>query len=134
MGIKRTLLRIKQRFYWPNMDLDVTRWSAKCPECSSRKSKTPPSRILVLMKTFPTGVPFDCMAMDILDMHKRTARNNRYNWSSVTISQNIQTRSRFVVIRLIFFCQYICDTMDHVSWLTLSDQGIVFEGHLFRCL
>ena len=58
------------------MDLDIQRWCAKCPECSARKGKPPPS--MVPMQTFPAGAPFDRIAMDILDTHKRSARHYRY--------------------------------------------------------
>ena len=44
MGIARTLSRVQERFYWPNMGLDVARWCAACSDCAGRKGKPPPSR------------------------------------------------------------------------------------------
>ena len=43
LGIQRTILRIKQRFYWPGLALDVARWCTKCDKCQGRKGKPHPS-------------------------------------------------------------------------------------------
>ena len=135
MGIKRTLLHIKQRFYWPNMDLDVTRWCAKCPECLSRKGKVPPSRIP--MKTFPAGSPFDRIAMDILDTHKHTAKGNRYilvvsdYFTNYTDTFPLRRHTAHSVANMLV-TRWI--TYHGVPSQILSDQGKEFEGHLFHCL
>ena len=76
LGIQRTISRVKQRFYWPGLALDVARWCAKCPECAGRKGKPPPKR--TPLTQLPTGAPFDRIGMDILDTHKTTAKGHRY--------------------------------------------------------
>ena len=76
MGIQRTILRVKERFYWPGLALDVARWCTKCEKCAGRKGKPHPSKLPLTQ--FPVGAPFDRIAIDILDTHKVTRAGNRY--------------------------------------------------------
>ena len=41
LGVTKTLLKVRDRFYWPGQRRDVEDWCRTCQECSSRKS---PSR------------------------------------------------------------------------------------------
>ncbi len=135
MGIRRTLLRVKQRFYWPNMALDVNRWCAKCPKCCSRKGKPTPTR--VPMTTFPTGAPFDRIAMDILDTHKVTSRRNRY----VLVISDYFTKYTDAIPLRRHTAKNVANALMS-NWIAyhgvpseiLSDQGREFEGELFRRL
>ena len=129
------LLRIKQLFYWPNMDLDVTHWWAKCSECSSRKGKNPPSWIP--MNTFPVGAPFDRIAMDILDTHKCTANNNRYilvisdYFTNDTDTFQLRRHMASAVVNILV-TRWI--TYHGVPSQILADQGAEFEGKVFQLL
>jgi transposase InsO family protein len=76
LGIQRTIARVHQKFYWPGLSIDVARWCAACPECSSRKGKPGPGR--VPLTSLPTGAPFERIAMDILDTRKRTSKGFQY--------------------------------------------------------
>jgi hypothetical protein len=35
-GYRKTLLRVRQRFYWPGMSRDVEEWCRRCDRCASR--------------------------------------------------------------------------------------------------
>ena len=36
-GLKKTLARVRQRFYWTNVRCSVEDWCRKCEKCASRK-------------------------------------------------------------------------------------------------
>ena len=36
MGIQKTLLKIKMRYYWPKMTADVEKWCQECDICQRR--------------------------------------------------------------------------------------------------
>ena len=38
LGEEKTLHKIKERFYWPGMHLDVKTWCQTCPTCATRKT------------------------------------------------------------------------------------------------
>ncbi|KRZ04760.1 Retrovirus-related Pol polyprotein from transposon [Trichinella pseudospiralis] len=38
LGKKKTLWKVRQRFYWPGQSEDVADWCRKCQECSQRKN------------------------------------------------------------------------------------------------
>ena len=67
LGISRTLSRVQERFYWPNLATDVARWCASCSDCAARKGKPPPKR--VPLSPLPVGEPFERIVLDILDTH-----------------------------------------------------------------
>ena len=57
LGIQRVIARVKQRFFWPELALDVARWCALCPQCMARKGKPHPRH--APLTQLPTGAPFD---------------------------------------------------------------------------
>ena len=38
LGEKKTLSRLKERFYWPGQTEEVKRWCQDCPSCAMRKT------------------------------------------------------------------------------------------------
>lgn len=42
LGPEKTFQKLKNRFYWPNMQTDVTKWVKSCPICQKAKSLTKP--------------------------------------------------------------------------------------------
>jgi len=133
LGIQRTISRVKSRFYWPGLALDVTRWCAKCPECAERKGKPNPRKRPLTQ--LPTGAPFDRIAMDILDTHKPTAKGYRY---VLVISDYFSKYSRAFPLRK-HTAKVVADVVV-TKWCLLfgipkaihSDQGREFESSLFN--
>ena len=39
MGRNKTVSRVLQRFYWPNIYLDVAEWCKNCPNCQKAHNK-----------------------------------------------------------------------------------------------
>jgi len=44
MGIRRTIMRCRERFFWPKMNDSVTRFIQNCEECSRGKYDTKQTR------------------------------------------------------------------------------------------
>ena len=38
LGEEKTILKIKERFYWPGMQQDVHNWCQTCATCATRKT------------------------------------------------------------------------------------------------
>jgi len=133
LGIQRTVGRVKHRFYWPGVALDVTRWCARCTECASRKGKPHPRRRPLTQ--LPTGAPFDRIAMDILDTHKPTAKRNRY----ILVISDYFTKFTMAFPLRRHTAKNVANVVVN-QWIVLfgvpkaihSDQGREFESSLFR--
>ena len=64
LGIRKTLGRIRQRFYWPGLQNDVRAYVGGCEKCAKRKG---PGRIKrAPMQIVRSGYPMERIAVDIL--------------------------------------------------------------------
>ena len=53
MGAKKTLDKVRCRFYWAGQRKDIIKWCVSCPSCCSRKAPIPaPSAPMQLDNTF----------------------------------------------------------------------------------
>ena len=64
LGAARTILQMKDKYYWPCMNSDITSWCRECHECA--KSKGPPTKHKGPLQKVITGAPLDIVAVDIL--------------------------------------------------------------------
>ena len=76
LGLRKTLEKVRSRFYWPGQRHDVVNWCKACAECASRKSPT--RRRRAPMQSGLVGTPMQRVAMDILGPLPVTARENKY--------------------------------------------------------
>lgn len=77
LGVEKTNERIKQRFYWKNMQDDVRKYCEMCISCNQRK--TSPHQKTALLQSFQElRVPFERVSMDIVDPFKTSNRGNKY--------------------------------------------------------
>jgi len=132
LGITRTTERVKQRFYWPGLAIDVARWCTACAICASRKGKAPPKR--VPMQSRPVGVPFERLALDVLDTRKATRKGNLYllvvydyfsKWMDAYPLKRHTAMSVAEVLVKRIVCYHGIPARIH------SDQGREFESELF---
>ena len=75
-GVKKTLQRLKQKFYWPQCREDVKRWCKKCDECSSKKG--PSQKPKAPLKLYAVGEPMERIAIDIMGPLPTTKKGNKY--------------------------------------------------------
>ena len=75
-GIKKTLQRLRQRFYWLGMRHDVAEWCKACQVCCAKKGprKTPRAPLQI----YRVGAAMERIAVDITGPLPVTASGNRY--------------------------------------------------------
>ena len=76
MGIRRTIMRCKERFFWPKMNDSVTRFIQNCEECSRSKYDTKQTR--APLKPIEVSEPFVFWALDYMGPLPETAGGNRH--------------------------------------------------------
>ena len=76
-GVRKTLVRNMERFWWPNMTADVRTFVASCYFCQTHKH--PPGGIIGELQPIPVPKkPFSLMGIDHVGPFKLTNRGNRH--------------------------------------------------------
>jgi len=76
LSSERTLLQLKQLYYWPGMTTDVPLWYRQCEVCA--QSRSPPTKHQGRLQNVLTGAPLDIVAIDILSGLPTTADGMKY--------------------------------------------------------
>ena len=76
MGVKRTLERVRHRFYWPGYELDVERWVQECETCQKRNNPQPLPQ--APLGTISASHPFQKITWDIMGPLPVTRKGNKY--------------------------------------------------------
>ena len=76
LGVRKTLSKVKKRYFWYKMRQDVKYWCAKCDICASKKA--PCRKPRAPMQQYIVGAPWERMAIDILGPLPKTYKGNRY--------------------------------------------------------
>ena len=74
---KKTLGKLRLKYYWKNMSVDVHRWCKECSVCISRKGGPRP-RIAPLQPIPVLPAPMELTAMDIIGPLPLSTNGNRY--------------------------------------------------------
>jgi hypothetical protein len=74
VGYRKTLRRVRQRFYGPGLIRDVREWCRRCQQCASHKSPSQAPR--ATLSPSRTGYPMERVALDIMGPLPTTERNN----------------------------------------------------------
>lgn len=132
LGVKKTLRRIRQGYYWPGMQNDVSIYVSGCEKCTRRKD---PSRTKKApMEIVRSGYPMERIAIDILGPLPRTEGGNQYivvigdyftKWTESHAIPNIEARTVATVLIEQVVSRFGVPRTIH------SDQGAQFEGKLF---
>ncbi|CAG2215708.1 unnamed protein product [Mytilus edulis] len=132
LGIRKTLGRLKYRFYWPGMRRDVVAYITGCETCVRRKG--PQKRKRAPMQIQRSGFPMERIAVDILGELPKTANNNKYilviadyytKWTESFPMENMEASTVANIIVTEIICRFGVPTLIH------SDQGRQFESELF---
>lgn len=76
LGFFKTLDRVRQRFYWPNMQRDIRNYVLSCEFCNKRKFRRHPK--FGKMGRVQGKFPFDVIGVDILGPLKKSHNGNKY--------------------------------------------------------
>ena len=75
-GVRRTLCKVRTRFYWPGYKCDIVRWCQKCKICESFKSGHNPKK--APLKQQLSGVQLERIACDIMGPVVHSKNGNNY--------------------------------------------------------
>ena len=132
-GVKKTLEKVKEKFYWPHCRKDVTLWCSTCSECSSRKG--PVTRQKARLGKYVVGAPLERVAIDVMSPLVRSTKGNRYllvvidyfsKWPEAYALPNQEAKTVATVIVNEFVCRFGVPLELH------SDQGTNFESAVFQ--
>ena len=133
LGIRKTLGKIRQRFYWPGLQTDVRAYVNGCQKCMQKKdptkTKTAP------MQTVRSGYPMERLAVDILGEFPVTERGKKYilvlgdyftKWTECFPMINMESETVAKIIINEVISRFGIPNTIH------SDQGRQFESNLFH--
>jgi hypothetical protein len=131
---RKTLSRLKQKYYWETMEQDVKEWCNTCKVCLTRKNTG--KRIKVPLKPMPVPLaPMELCAMDIVGPLPETIKGNKYilvfcdyltKWAVANPmpNQKTETVAQVFVEEIIF--RY------GTPMKLLTDQGSNFMSEFFK--
>jgi len=76
LGIKKTLKKVRERYFWHQMSKDVKYWCANCDKGASRKS--PNKLAKASLKVYNVGAPMERWAIDVLRPLPKSNGGNIY--------------------------------------------------------
>ncbi len=133
-GVKRTLARLREKYFWSGMDVDVRRWLRSCPVCGARR--LPPHVAHHPVQRQQAAFPLQRAAMDILGPFKpATTSGFKYilvmgDYSTkfiIAVGMKDQTSETCAEV---FVKHFVC--LLGLPETIHSDRGTQFEAALFR--
>ncbi|CAG2214803.1 unnamed protein product [Mytilus edulis] len=133
LGIKKTLPRIKEKFYRPGVRGDTWSYIAGCSICNKKKKPIPKRKAPMQVKE--SGYPMERIAMDILGELPAIEKGNTYilvisdfytNWTESHPMPNMEASTVANILMTEVISRFGVPTIIH------SDQGSQFESHLFK--
>ena len=132
LGMKKTLSKVRQNYYWPGVSQDVKIYVSGCEICQKGKEPIPSKR--APMQVARSGYPMERIAVDIMGELPETERGNKYvlvvsdyftKWTECYPMPNMEaaTVAKLLVEQL--FTRFGVPEQIH------SDQGRQFESNLF---
>ncbi|CAF2678618.1 unnamed protein product [Rotaria sp. Silwood2] len=135
-GVQRTYLKIKNKYWWPNMKQSIIQYIQSCLPCQqyniSRSKK--PGRLQPIP---PPEGPFQLIGMDYCGPFKQTPRGNQYvlcltdyftRWVVAAAVPDCSAKTTAEALFNEFICKY------GVPAVILSDQGTHFHNQLMEAM
>ena len=132
-GIQKSYEKVKERYYWFGMSVDLDVWGKACLEC--QHVKNPPQHYAAHLHPIPIGFPNERIHMDIVDPRVNTKRNNRWiltmqdaytKWLEVFPLKSMRAEEIADVMIKQYFCRFGVPLQIH------TDMGANFESQLIR--
>ena len=133
LGVKKTVDRVRQRFFWPGLRETVKQHIRSCQVCAVSKGAY--RKFRAALADFRVGAPMDRVAVDIMGPLPESLRGNRYilvvvdyftRW--VEAFPLPDQKARTVAHKVV--CDFICRFGTPLELHT--DQGRTFESDLFQ--
>ena len=133
LGTKKTLGRLRSRFFWLGMRGDVKEWCRSCSVCCAKRG--PQGRPRAPLQIYTAGATMERVAVDIAGPLPVTTAGNRYicvamdyftKWPEAYAIPNQEATTVARVLVDQFFSRF------GVPFELHSDQGRNFEANVFR--
>ena len=133
LGVKKTLSKVRKRFFWYGLRTDVEKWCARCAACSARKN--PRHKPKAPMKQFQSGVRWERIAIDFVGPLPKTENGNIYlmvvvdyftKWVEAIPLPNLEAKTvaQSLVTQIL--------TRFGIPLSLHTDQGVQFESIVFQ--
>ena len=133
LGVKKTLSKVRQRYFWCGLRSDVEKWCRSCGKCCAKKAPT--KKWKASMQKYNVGAPFERVALDMLGPFPKSDKGNKYllvvgdyfsKWlEAVPVpDQEAATVANAFIDRIV--------SIFGVPVLLHTDQGSNFESTLFK--
>ncbi|KAI2655868.1 Retrovirus-related Pol polyprotein [Labeo rohita] len=76
LGVHNTTQRIRDRFHWPGLEVEVKRFCEACPTCQRTSPRKPPPSPLIPLPIIE--VPFERIGMDLVGPLPKSARGHEH--------------------------------------------------------
>ena len=132
LGIRKTLSKVRSRFYWPGLKNDVKVYVGGCEQCSRKKNPSPTK--VAPMLIVRSGLPMERIALDILGPLPVTERENKHTlvisdyftkWTENFAMPNMEATTCAQILIEGVIARFGVPNAIH------SDQGRQFESQLF---
>ena len=133
LGVNKTYAKLRDRYYWPKMYMDVQHWCLSCEHCAMKK--TPKQRQTAPLLPIPVEAPFEKVSCDISGPWPVTHDNNRYilvfidmctKWTEAFAIPNIEAKT----VAEIFVNEIV--SRHGAPRVLLTDRGSNFLSSLFK--
>ena len=133
LGVEKSVVKLKERFYWPGHYNDIKSWCANCRNCIARKTAPPHRR--APLQPVRVGYPMEMVAVDILGPFPKNESGNCYilvaedyftKWLEVWAIPNQEAKTIAQKFLEEMFLRFSLPSRLH------SDQGRQFEGKLIE--
>lgn len=138
LGVSKTHLKIRERFFWYALKKDVREWCSSCEICGSRKMTQKKAK--APMKQYNVGLPMERIAIDFMGPLPRSNSENgnapkRYlmvigdyftKRTEAIPLENLEAKTVARVLIDNFICRFGVPLFLH------TDQGASFESQLFQ--
>jgi len=126
---------IKERYFWPGMYDDLSRWVKACVECNCVKPHQVKNQGLLV--PIRVSYPFELVGIDIVGPFKTTIRKNKYvlvcvdyftNWIEAAPLKTLEAEETANLFFKLIITKHGCPTK------ILTDQGSQFTSKLLKNL
>lgn len=133
LGVKKTLQKVRERFYWVSCSDDVRDWCRRCATCAA--SNGPQRKRRAGMQQYIVGSPFERIAVDVLGPLPESEAGKKYifvvmdyftKWVEAYAVANQEAATLADVLVKEFIGRFGVPLELH------SDQGRNFESKLFQ--
>lgn len=135
-GVLKTFCRLSQKFYWPKMKSDVTRYVRRCSVCMRNKPEQRKPAGLMQPHQLPNK-PFELVTCDLIGPLPRSKSGYKY------ILVIVDSFSKFMAAIPLrnSTAKFVCKAVEE-NWLLIfgqpkrliCDNGVQFKGKEFRQL